>query len=399
MNALARRALEKLLTRAENAIARGGCEKRISLRFTRESFPAYWGAETSSEKYACHAVLELAERDQAIRIEWDARAGQGGAVLGIILNDAAALARFLAVQPRWDAVSAADRVLREHVERYPVLSMVVDGWRRGVSVRGTSPVDVGDWLDAIRVVDYCRESGAVDVAVRRASAALTADSKRIESLVSIVDALVQSDVKAPARDMADVFNEIGLVKFPSMFLLSGPVSMTLAQGDIIEVPQPFLGLSPAAIAGFILLPATRMVLSVENLTTFNEMSPESAQRGCILLYTGGMPSPAWTRVYRLLLSALPASVPIYHWGDVDAGGFRIAAHLAACVREFGKRLVLHRMAPMDDVVSRRALVEAEVATITKLCTAHEWKLEATSVNDRRLAIEQEALSVSWPNSS
>jgi Uncharacterized protein conserved in bacteria C-term(DUF2220) len=35
-----------------------------------------------------------------------------------------------------------------------------------------------------------------------------------------------------------------------------------------------------------------------------------------------------------------AAVPVYHWGDIDAGGIRIAAHLEDA---FGVRIELHEI--------------------------------------------------------
>jgi Uncharacterized protein conserved in bacteria C-term(DUF2220) len=37
-----------------------------------------------------------------------------------------------------------------------------------------------------------------------------------------------------------------------------------------------------------------------------------------------------------------ANVPLYHWGDIDAGGVRIAAHLEDA---FGVQIFLHDMHP------------------------------------------------------
>lgn len=40
-----------------------------------------------------------------------------------------------------------------------------------------------------------------------------------------------------------------------------------------------------------------------------------------------MPSPAWIAGFRRLTGGLPSSTAFYHWGDIDVGGFRIAARL------------------------------------------------------------------------
>ncbi|QOW18461.1 hypothetical protein INQ41_06900 [Lysobacter ciconiae] len=46
-----------------------------------------------------------------------------------------------------------------------------------------------------------------------------------------------------------------------------------------------------------------------------------------MVFTGGMPSPAWVAGFRALTCELPRSMVFHHWGDIDVGGFRIAARL------------------------------------------------------------------------
>jgi len=67
------------------------------------------------------------------------------------------------------------------------------------------------------------------------------------------------------------------------------------------------------------------LLTVENLASFHDAARAPDADRALLLYTGGMPSPAWRRAYARVLDALPAGLPVWHWGDIDEGGFRIAA--------------------------------------------------------------------------
>ena len=76
MSSVANEALQKLLRRAENAYGREEGERKLALRFSRESMPAYASIETHAEKESCHGELLLAEREGAITIEWDRRAGE-----------------------------------------------------------------------------------------------------------------------------------------------------------------------------------------------------------------------------------------------------------------------------------------------------------------------------------
>lgn len=400
MNPIAREALGKLLRRAENASAREANVRTISLKFTEESFPAYFSLATHAEKDACHGDLQLAQRDGAIAIAWERQAGARNQIERITLSDRDALARHLGAIPRWDAVAVAASAFTVHFDRHPLLRDVIELWRRGAKARGTDPADVKDWLDSIGVVDHCKDSGTMDIPVRRLSANLTGDSKRVERLWPIIDALVQANIEAPVREAEDVFNEIGLVKFPPTLLIAGELSAEIGQRRV-KVEPPYLGFSPPAITGFTVSAPISALLTVENLTTFHEMAVrrhESPQT--LVLYTGGMPSPSWKRVYKILLSALPIAAKVVHWGDMDAGGFRIADHLAACAKECGRSLTLHSM-PSEDLlptsaIARRELVHAEIDQIERICGSHRWDKASEWIVKHRLAVEQESVQISWP---
>jgi hypothetical protein len=400
MNPVANQALLKLLRRAENASGKSEHGRNVGLRFSSESLPAYSTIGTHAEKEACHGDLLLAERDGAITIEWDRRAGERNQILRIQLMDREALARHLGVVPRWDAVAQAAQHLAPHQADYPVLGRVLEHWRRGAKVRGTGPEEVEAWRYAVAVVSHCRAQAATDVAVRRLSAQLTGDSKRVEQLSAPIDVLIQGDVAAPVRDPEDVFNELGLVKFPPTLLISGALQVRVG-AQRIPVDAPYLGFPPSAITSFGSCEAASLLLTVENLTTFHEMVGHRRHApAAILLYTGGMPSPSWKRVYRLLLTSLPPEARMFHWGDIDSGGFRIADHLADCAGTAGRRLELHAMCPdiarLDAVTSRRALADAEVSMIERICARWSWDAHAQWVSVHRTAVEQESLPAGWP---
>jgi hypothetical protein len=71
--------------------------------------------------------------------------------------------------------------------------------------------------------------------------------------------------------------------------------------------------------------AARVVITVENATSFCELTllrrPDVAA-----IYTGGFASPTAIDLLRAIRAA-DAGVPFFHWGDMDAGGLRILAHL------------------------------------------------------------------------
>lgn len=246
--ALARKALERLLARAENAASKGPAQtnragRSVTLPLSENSFPEYLRLQRHADKAVCNANLQLAERDGAISVEWDSRAGERAHVQRIVLRDGARLAEHLGIEPRWDIVAQAERQFEPHVTEHPVLTHVLEAWRKGNLVRGTRPGDVASWLDAIRVMEYCAPRGGDDIAIRRLSASLFRDSKRIEAIGPALDALVRGDATMVQSEMEDLFSELGLVKFPPTLLVAGNAAVTYGN-ETVRASRPYVGFAP-----------------------------------------------------------------------------------------------------------------------------------------------------------
>ncbi len=125
--ALARKALERLLARAENAASKGAAQtdrtgRTVTLPLSEKSFPEYLRLQRYADKAVCNANLQLAERDGAISVEWDSRAGERAQILRIVLRDGTRLAEHL----RWDVVAQAERQFGPYVAEHPVLTQVLE---------------------------------------------------------------------------------------------------------------------------------------------------------------------------------------------------------------------------------------------------------------------------------
>jgi hypothetical protein len=68
------------------------------------------------------------------------------------------------------------------------------------------------------------------------------------------------------------------------------------------------------------------VICVENLTSFYELVRHEG-KGLAALCLWGNPSPASRHLLRLLVTELPADVPLLLWADIDYGGLNILAQL------------------------------------------------------------------------
>jgi hypothetical protein len=324
---LADQVLGELLRRGERALLRGS-GRAIQTSFAGAD-SAYWRLDYGQRQH-CHARFASAERAGAVTLVWARQGGEDRPLERVRLRDAARLATFLGITSASDAVRAAQAVLAPWLPACPRVAELLEAWARLKAPRGLGTGSAGEFADALRVLDALRQGDGDDQIVRVLSRRLFRDSKRIEQLWRHIDLLTGDGLAAAARQQEEVFGALGLLKEPQPFLLAGTGRLVLHPAQDCPIAWPFIGVSSRHVAGYAGAPA--WVLSIENLTTFHQASRHpDAHRG-LLAYTGGMPSPSWCRAYARILDAIPATVPVYHWGDIDQGGFRIAARIRqACL--------------------------------------------------------------------
>ncbi len=162
--------------------------------------------------------------------------------------------------------------------------------------------------------------------LRMASIALFGDSKRLEALTAWLDLLVAGELAPSGLEDEQVWSALGLRREPQPLLLAGQGAVQLDDGSRHVLPRRWLGFPMDAVRG--IATEVHALLSIENLASFHEAAALRDDAPVLLLYTGGMPSPTWRAAYARLLAGLPTDAALYHWGDIDRGGFRIAAKLA-----------------------------------------------------------------------
>ncbi|MFA7521758.1 MAG: DUF2399 domain-containing protein [Halothiobacillaceae bacterium] len=400
MDPIAHKALSKLLVSAERHRLKNAGGPEPSLRFSTSSFPAYLRLESVDAMEEVHASLREAQRFGAIEIEWDARAGEQGAIKRIKVTDDEALADLLGETPYWCALESAEKALRPWSASDGV-SQLLDAWREMRRPRGITPGQLDDVLDGLRVLEEMR--GEYEIPVRRLGARVFADSKRIEALVPVLDVLTRENDDPARREPEEILRKIGLVKHRQPLLIAGGGGLLLQDGDgagfEMPMPYPYVGVEPQTVRRLSNPACVSNVLTVENLTTFHELA--RLMKGCnrgVLLYTGGFPSPAFLLAYRALVRDLPERTTFWHWGDIDRGGLRIAKTVADTLQEEGRELRSWRMNP--DELPREQLylrdpdgvIEEMVGTATDI----GWSDLADGLERVPCTVEQEALAPVLP---
>ena len=389
MDTLAKRLLERLLAAGNKSEA--GVRSRAPA-LTAHHLAPYRALRLAREKDACEDTFIAARSAGAITIVHDRANRKYGFFERIDLVDVAALATFLGETPLTERVAKAEQHLSILESAFPVVKEIVGKWRLAGKVRGLGPESYQDWLDAASAIAFARAQamvGMIAQPIREASATLFRQSKRIENLASQLDVLLSGATDAPPRSPSEVWQEIGLFREEHPALLAGRVEIKRDRVTAL-LDAPYAGFPATAVRRMASIPES--IMSIENLTTFHSEAKRRCNEPILLLYTAGMPSPAWRAMYARLLKDLPSETPVFHWGDLDEGGFRIAAVLAIEAATAGHQLRPWAMQPGDIPESKRC--KAAPRTIERMqhfATLAGWETLADAIGAAGFTTEQEAL--------
>ena len=383
---LAHQALRRLL-RAADKYAAGTTTRRAAL--SGKALADYHQLPRLQDKETYDAIMTEAQTAGAITLQRPRHEPQGF-ISRIELADADKLAGLLHQETHAAKICRAQDTLAVCLADYPVLHEVISAWEKLKKVRQTAPEDAGRWHDACQTVSWCRAQerrGITEMALRDASAQLFQDSKRIEKLLPCLDVLLTGNLTGEARADTEILQELGLYREPQPVRLAGNVLLRRERGNF-PPDAPYSALPPSAICGLAAQPA--QILTIENLTTFHVWARQHSDSNTLCLYSAGMPSPAWRALYSRLLAELPPGVPVYHWGDIDEGGFRIAALLSRCAAACGHTLRPWKMRLAEIPASQHRPAAAHtLAQMAKYARDAGWDELAREVETAGIVAEQE----------
>ncbi len=272
--------------------------------------------------------------------------------------------------------------------------------------RSVAPLDTNDRdasADLLKALDAIAQLSAPTLE-RVLSVQVFHDSKRFEALRSKVITVLRRhnpDADQFGDDDQALLREHFVERVPEYVPISGPLVLDLAGTD--TEPAPSVDLAPFAPS--VALPATllrrakvtacsaRVIMTVENLTSFSELVTRRPA-GWLLVYIGGFASPT---VIALLqqVSRVARHAHLRHWGDLDAGGLRILAHLrqhlgtvAATAMDCATLQTYAAFAQPLTVSDRRALERLKDAAILSDCADLIDALLAQGIK-----LEQEAVQI------
>lgn len=285
--------------------------------------------------------LEGAERAGAVALVRGA-GNRREVIERVRLVDADRLAIDLGMTRAGTLAAAAETAAREaSAGREGLDQAVVDAaakWAKGA-----------DWYrlpaepELVRTV-FSAAAGLLDVAFgthfRTASVQTSGSTKFLERHAAAVCAILRGALALPDDTRQDeIWETLGLVRFGHPVCLRAPVRFADPAGvEVTGRAAPWSAVNPDLVAGCAADgDEPEFIMTVENWTSFNGQCRE-IDRGAVV-YTHGFPPPP----VRLLVGSMAAlwpRAPIFHWGDVDAGGLLIADSIREAA---GRPVRLHLM--------------------------------------------------------
>jgi len=389
MESLARSLLGKLL---DDAYKEEAGRRARAAALTAFNLSAYHDCKSLQGREAFEAVMESARMASAVDFDKADRGPLEGFIVRVLVRNPMVLASFLGREPLNATLTRAKNALDPFVGRFPVLATVLGQWNELRKVRNHDATSVQDWLDAIKVIDFSEENlrkSILTMPLNVASGNLFKDTKRIRRLEIPLDVLLTDSIEVSGREGYELWNDIGLFREEHPVRMAGNVVVE-REGVTARLDTPYSGLPAESVKRLASVPSA--VITIENQTTFHEEARALHREDALLIYTAGMPNPPWREMYVRILQGLPEGIPVYHWGDIDEGGFRIASVLAKEAAKAECTILPMKMHPQYvPAEHRRPASSKTIERMAYFASQAGWDGIAIEIERAGFTVEQESL--------
>lgn len=314
-----------------------GVELECRIRITDHAYGWYF-ALNNSTKTALHQTLgSIAYLN--IHYQHKVALGAFKHIEYIQIIDGHRLMNSQGVIPQADEIKVSFRHLEAAVFNVPwwdnAKLEITQIWSSNKTFCGVNRNQADRLFDAMRVIEWIVQPPVSEYVpdIRTLSAMLYGNSKKLEckSFSGLIRKLmlphIEDDVVDLLEDGAKLLEYFGISKYPipMRFKANG---LLHCRGVIdLSALRYGIGVSPDEVKGIVWRQQPSYVLFIENRTSFERYVREIDDLG-VIIYTAGFPPRSWVYVMEIIIAELRTTIPVYHWGDRDAGGYRILAFLA-----------------------------------------------------------------------
>jgi hypothetical protein len=325
------------------------------------------------------------------------RGQQREQIVHVRLEAAAPLYRHLGRTPIAGIANSAQARMIDGLALHPDLreasSAILAAWSRAKAWSGFLPADAQKLRGAFMLAQAILDGRHTGVDYRTFSRRIAGDSKALERVEGAVARLLGGILDLPpGAKPREALRTLGLEKFAPPLLISGRVD--LADADLSRASLLYLGIPPNEAGRIRFREPPAYLLTIENFASFNRHVIEAdAGRTGATVYVGGYPSLATQEALRTLAVALPDTVPIFHWSDIDLDGTWIFRTIEQAI---GRTLRPHLMSP--DIAERLGSLPAEKSR-ARPCPRESgiFELAEYLARDDARMLEQEELDPRLPD--
>lgn len=313
-----------LLTKADKSPG-----KQVRLGKTEKPMNAYLTNDPVGIRETFHQEFKRLEAAGILGIKWH---NPNILIQYIQLFDADNLAKQIGYRRLGNRFEHAKQLIKSQLTESPHLKAINDQlfskWQSTGKFEGFSVDEPQDLVDAIRAADEMLallKTEASEVDERHFSTRVFSDSKKLKSIQGKVARLIRlRDSEIPDElEYEEVFQLFGVVPMKHPIYVAGPITVVADNEKSVSVDfPPCVGLWPYHITSVKAHKPIAVITSIENFATYMRYVEQEKQGNEVVLYTAGIPSPAFRIFYKLLIQAFPKA-PLRHWGDIDVGGFTI----------------------------------------------------------------------------
>lgn len=279
-----------------------------------------------------HEYLNQVESEGLIHIDW--RAGfEDYELIRVRLVNSRKLAGHLGITPLVERIKTA----REQIDSIdkpdwltPYIRKIFDCWDSSKSAYGLKPAaheTLSSVIQAINGIASMDEGQTMDY--RQFGARYLGGSKKLKEIESPLCAIYREKLELQNLDKKDLLASLNLTKLAHPLFITGPLVIEHASKEISLDVEPYIGIPYSMLKKFTFKRVPEYILTIENLSSFNEHT-ENIPDNAVILYTAGYPTSNFQRFYAHLVSKLKTS-EVLHWGDTDPHGFQILKTLQRCV--------------------------------------------------------------------
>lgn len=399
--------LNTLLDKYENSTHFFGTSRvnrRVAFPFNRSTIPVYFAGDQPRDKHAIHQAVAELQTARILDAEWQ-RGEKGNLLKKITLNlqNIEAAYRVAGRLPKADRLAEQLFLIGNTAAkiRTPWILETLESAQNAIRTTRTIPAPFPTETEQLelflKVLSGLDDKEEGELSERIFSIRYLGHSKLFAGKTrSALITLVRRRFSDPDLSDEDILAELGIVRTSTELLIAGPLTLTIDERATDLMPLTFGAVIDTSQVNRIRFAGLQadIILLIENKTNFHELVRKGLSKHIILIYLGGFPGPGKRQLLAALSQQTRTTTQIFHWGDIDWGGFRIHRLLKETVFPNIRPLFMDQ----DTLLSYRHMADtlhpSYVKRLEKLLSddrCNEFHPVIQTMLAHNLRLEQEAL--------